>query len=1852
MTMMNDFGATQDINKNVRDLVELLRFRAFHQPQRRAFTFLVDGERQIDLSYEELEFRARAIAARLQKRLLAGQRALLLYPAGLDFIAAFFGCLYAGVIAVPAYLPRLNRSLRSLQCIINDARPAVALTSSAWLSRFVAAGPRSVPRLTLPWITTDDIESDADPNWKRPLIDPQSVAFLQYTSGSTAEPKGVMVSHANLLHNLQMIARVFQQSAQSVIVGWLPLYHDMGLIGNVMQPLYLGAQCILLSPFSFMQRPISWLSAISRYGATTSGGPNFAYELCVRKTSEAERESLDLSSWEVAFNGAEPLHAETLERFAAAFLPYGFRSSAFYPCYGLAEATLLVSGAKRAGSGEPTIKSFEGEALARHRVVEIEAKLQTAGARQLVGCGLPQMEAQVLIVEPETGRTCGSDQVGEVWVSGEGVAAGYWNRHEESQQMFRAELAGSTTRERRKYLRTGDLGFLLEGELFISGRIKEMIILRGLNYYPQEIEQTVQRSVAQRVRGSVVAFGVERGGQEVLIIVAEVARGIGEVELQEVVREIREAVMEEHEVVVDGVALVRVGELEKTSSGKMRRHATRERYERGMLKVEAEWRAPWNEGESDLELDRRITLVGEQESGESGSAAEEWGGKKTGPVGDNSKEEDVGGRTSKQLEVAEWLRGLLSRWLGLPVTQIDERAAITRYGVDSLKAIELMHEVEKRWGVCLPMVSVLDSATVADFAHQVSEAMAATVADTLTTSRAVKGVEVGEQQYPLSYGQRGLWYLQQSSTDSGLYNLASAMRLNSGLKIDALREAFQSVIEQHEALRSTFHVVDGDVVQRVAKQMTISIDEEDASRYSEVELQEVLGAEAYRGFELQAGPLVRVRVFRRGASGKDVLLVVVHHLVADFWSLALLVEQLGKSYAEKRGGRREAEREMGSEPVRGYRKYVLWQREEVAGARGERDRRYWLERLSGELPVLEISRDMVRPAVQSHRGATEVWQMGRQLTERIRRLGQRQGATLYMTLLAAFQVLLHRYSGQEDILIASPTAGRHSVEFADVVGYFVNPVIIRADCFGNPTFSEFLNQIRQRVLEAFEHQGYPFPLLVEHLQPRRDPSRPPLAQVMFALQKAQQGKEEALISLALNEAGPTIEVGGLELEQVPLKRQVAMFDLTLMMAERDGRLIGSLKYNTDLFDAGTISRMATQYQTLLKAIVTEPGQRLSTLPLLEEADRCHLLEWNIRTADSSQGKTINKVFEEQAARTPDAVAVVYKQEQLTYAQLNSKANQLAHHLRSLGLRPEGRVGICLERSVEMITAWLGILKAGGAYVPLEPAYPKGLLGFMLQAADVRVLLTQQRLIERVTNHDSQVVCLDSGWNTIAREQATNPLNEAQPDNLAYVIYTSGSTGEPKGVMVSHQSVLNLLTELQHAIYGRYQNGSLRVGLNASLVFDASVKQLIVLLMGHSLYIVPDEIRNEGRSFVSFMQRKTLNVLDCTPSHLELLIDAGFLQGMKKHSATILVGGEPINVQLWQRMLEAKEITFYNLYGPTECTVDATACEVRLSPAKPSIGRPLVNVRTYLLDCELQPVPIGVSGELHIAGPGLARGYLERPALTAERFIPNPFSQEPGARLYKTGDLACYLPDGNIRFLERIDQQVKLRGFRIELGEIEVNLCAHADIRTAVVIVRLEKSGERRLVAYLVPERGYAPDVNQLRRFLIDRLPSYMVPAAFVILESLPLTVRGKIDRDALPAPDYDRAGIAEPLVAPRNSVEEVLARIFAQVLGLAEVGIYDNFFELGGHSLMATQLTSQLEDILPTATPLLTLFFEDPTVAGLATHISHDLGEGGVEKITEVLDRMGRLSDIEVEAMLSEQELSDVPNFGLRGSEL
>jgi amino acid adenylation domain-containing protein len=1773
------------------NLIELLRGRALSQPDEVAYTFLSEreGEEEQSLTYGELDRRARAIAALLAENGAKGERALLLYPPGLDYVAAFFGCLYASVVAVPAYPPRLNRNLRRLQSIAADSRATMALTTASLMTRLKPLSEQVSELKALRWLATDGLDSEqGEHGWSEPVVSGDELAFIQYTSGSTAEPRGVMITHANVLSNEQMIQRAFNQSAESVIVGWLPLYHDMGLIGNLLQPLYLGARCILMSPAAFLRRPARWLEVISRYKATTSGGPNFAYDLCARKVSAEERAQLDLSSWSVAYNGAEPVRAETLERFAEVFAECGFRREALAPCYGLAESTLLVS-AKRPSS-PPTIKTFDAQALADNvarEAIEGDAKRST-----LAGCGETLPGQRVLIVNPISLMRAAAGEVGEVWVSGPSVAQGYWNTEIESEQTFRAYL--SDTGE-GPFLRTGDMGFLADGELFITGRIKDLIIIRGLNHFPQDIELTVQQCDPALEQGRGAAFTVEIMGQEQLVVVQEADPRRRE-NLSQLLEKIRRAVTEEHELEVHAVVLIKAGTLPRTSSGKVQRRACRELFLTNSLTTLAEDHQPIEAAAAPISI---------------------------APLRDAA-------------DIETWLQAQLAAKLGAAESAIDINQPITRYGIDSLSAIELTYRLEQSLGVKVEMVSFLEGASIAKLAEHVRASLNATPsADDAQPQTEPVAAQNLNGEHPLSYGQKSLWFMHRLSPESTAYNIPCAMRIEGELDVTLLREVFQSLTDRHAALRTVFDISQqGEPVQRVSPNASVRFEEQDATTWDEATLHQHLSEAANRPFNLSTDSLLRVSLYRISAQ-EHVMLLVMHHIITDFWSLSILMQELSALYQAKRAGR-----PLSLEPLPlQYTDYVDRQRSLLEGAEGERLWSYWERQLAGQLPVFDLPAGRTRPPTQTFRGASVSFQLDPELAAGLKALAREKDATLYTILLTAFVTLLHRYSGQEEILVSSPTTGRSGSELSGLVGYFVNPVVVRANITGSQTFKDMLEHVRERVLATLAHQQYPFALLVERLGLERDPSRSPLAQVMFALQRTPDGGEGALAAWALNEAGASMEMGDLRLESISVERQSAQFDLTLMMAEEKGRLLGSLKYNTDLFDESLISEMAAHFCTLLRGVVKEANRPIATLPLLGDEEQEQILrEWNETQADYARDKTFSQLFEEQAARTPLALAVEYGTEQLTYAQLNSRANQLASYLQSEGLRPEERVGICLSHSLEMVVALLGVLKAGGVYVPLDPAYPSERLALIIRDAEIRLLLSRSDLFELPAGFDARLILLDREREAIDSRSDENPPQQTLPGNLAYVIYTSGSTGKPKGVMVEHRSIINLWTALERAVYSSYGGAALRVGLNAPLIFDASVKQIAALLGGHSLHPIPEEKRGDGNALLSYVEQHKLDALDATPSHVELLLGAGLLRNSEPSLKLLLVGGEAINNRLWQTMAEAQPgIGFFNVYGPTECTVDTTACEIRKATPL-SIGRPLANVRTYVLDQKLQLLPAGVPGELHVAGAGLARGYLNRPALTAEKFIPNPFSDSPGERLYKTGDLVCYESNGEIRFLERIDRQVKLRGFRIELGEIEEALREHQSLSDAAVLLVSDEVGEKCLVAYVVSNQQANDVTGELRSYLKGKLPAYMIPQFFVTLEALPRTTSGKVDRMALPPPE--RVKLLQPEDSssePRTPVEELLSVIFAQMLGLDEVGLYDNFFELGGHSLLATRLISQLQDIFPTDVPLLTLFFEDPTVAGLAAALSENQSSEEIsEKIEQVLSSIGELSDDEVNSLLSQ----------------
>ena len=2980
-------------------LIELLRGRAQFQPNRLAYSFLLDGESdEVSITYAQLDRRARAIGAWLQSKEASGERVLLLYPPGLDYIAAFFGCLYAGATAVPAYPPRLNRPVPRIQAIVADAKPKMTLTTTAILSNIEKRFEHTPDLKALHWLNTDEIPPDLDLYWQFPGVTPDTLAFLQYTSGSTSQPKGVMLSHANLMHNLKVIRHGFQIGDQGRGVFWLPSYHDMGLIGGVLEPMYVAGPSQLMSPVSFLQRPFRWLQAITRFKGTISGAPNFAYDLCVEKITKDEIKTLDLSSWRLAFCGAEPVRPETLDRFAETFKSCGFRKQAFYPCYGLAEATLLVSGGE--GSGEPVTFSLQRSALEQDRVVPALSEREQ-DALTMVSCGRTMLDQQIIIVHPDTLNPCEPDEIGEIWVSGPSIAQGYWNNPIDTKQAFQAFIQDTGE---GPYLRTGDMGFLRNGELFITGRLKDLIIIHGRNHYPQDIELTVEKSHPALQPSGGAAFSVPIEDEERLVIVQELTRQHRKANVDQVAKAIRKAVAEDHDLQVYAILLVKPLSIPKTSSGKIKRHACKREFLENRLDVIGEWKAtpsksyegepkgkiasleiskpgdleisssrvalesgapfkdiiqawlvrhiaaPLNispeeidpkqpfvyygldsvqavslSGDLEIFLGRRlsptliwdypsidllseylasespisvletrpmeittptgslpgskepIAVVGlglrfpgaenpeefwqllrdgidairevpsdrwDQDSfydadpSASGKTVTRWGGfldrvdlfdpqffgispreaarmdpqqrlllevswealenaglavdklagtltgvfvgissydyssfqfedphnidaysgtgnahsiaanrlsylldlrgpsmavdtacssslvavhmacrslqtgetnlalvggvnlmltpdltitfsqarlmaadgrcktfdaradgyvrgegcgmlvlkrlsdalregdnilalirgsavnhdgrsngltapnglaqqavirqalKEAGvhpsqinyieahgtgtPLGDpievsalravleegrtdqqlcllGSVKTNIGhleaaagvaglikvilalqheeipphlhlekvnpyidleaspleiatrnhpwprdkqprlagvssfgfggtnahvvvseapvlekevllearradmqvvsdrpvhiltlsaksdlalkelaarfaegmagelhkqgifsdvcftanaGRThfehrlafigdtfdqaqgsleaftigeradnlinghilkgrkpriaflftgqgsqypgmgrllyatqpvfkdildscaeilqpileppdelmqmgsspillrimfpapgektlihqtaytqstlfafeyalaemwrswglepdlvmghsvgeyvaacvagvfnledglrliaergrlmqslppngmmaavfapvaevlpvvepykehvsiaaangpentvisgeiqavqqilvdltvvgisAKQLQVshafhsplmesilddfvhtanemhysppriplvsnlfgeilgvedlpdagywrqhirqtvkfeagmhamsiknpdiyleigpspvllgmgkrclpkseAEWLpslrpgkndwqvlleslakiyvmgaqvdwmafdrdhlrrkiflptypferksfwfgrskkttsapgfsdnvispdshpllgrrlrspleiyeseqrldgegdfEGLVrqmaleiaqesfgpgshkieeadwgesfpdlhdaftiqllisdksedeftyqifilgdsqNQWhlgaegkvqrgearlsedlqpasrsareasidrsailvaeeperlsllesylheqiaavLGLDPADLDNHHPLDTLGMDSLMAMEVKNRIENDLEIILPIVNLLEGPTVDSLAKQAVEFLTAPLEEGFEVIPLKGSPESGDQPsegFPLSYGQQALWFLHQLIPEDLSFNVAGAVRIRGRLDISALQRAFQKIVDRHATLRTTFRAISGQPLQQVQMEMPVPFEVVNASSWSGEQFQDRLVFEAHRPFDLEGGPVFRVILFTRTPISPEVqdyidqehvLLLSMDHIITDFWSMTLLAQEVITQYRSVVDGLPATQLEP--LPVQ-YTDYVRWQAEVLAGPEGERLWNYWQGQLGGDLTMLDLPTDRPRQPVQTFGGDSVSLQMDSQILSGLKEMAKKQGATLFMVLLAAFQTLLHRYSGQDDFLVGTVTSGRNRSELAGLIGYFLNPVAIRADFSGDPTFIEYLQRVRETTLKAFEHQDYPPALLAERLGIKRDPSRPPLFETMFILQKAQMGVAQGLSPFALGLSGATLEIDGMVLESMALGKQPAQFDLTLMMAEMGDDLAATIHYNTDLFEAETIQRLLQHLKVLLQEVVDNPHERINSFQLLPQVERYKLLvDWNDTNREFPKDLCIHQVIEEQVARTPQAIAIQAGEEYLTYLEFDQRAQALASHLRSLGVGPEILVAVCLKRSLDMLVGLLGVLKSGGAYVPLDPSYPPDRLAYILEDSRPKVLLTHKGLVSEFTNQDLTVVYLDDDKNLVpATSSPSLTPDHPKPDNLAYVIHTSGSTGKPKGVQITHRSVVNFLYAMQKEPGMRRDDVLVSV---TTLSFDiAGLELFLPLTLGAKVVIADQETASDGLSLSRLLERSGATVMQATPATWRLLLDSGW---HPSKNLKMLCGGEELPRDLAERLLKGDE-ELWNLYGPTETTIWSSVYRVEHGIGTIPIGKPIANTRMYVLDDLMQPVPIGVVGDLYIGGEGVARGYLNRVDLTAEQFIQDPFSGEDQAHLYRTGDLARYLPNGYIEFLGRSDNQVKVRGFRIELGEVEEALREHPGVRASVVIAMKDPSAENQLVAYLVPEQnksgagdgdGQGQSFSeQLRGFLRRKLPDYMIPAIFVVLDALPLTPNGKVDRRALPAPTRDRGILGEAFVPPRTSLEQELAKICSEVLdlpfdnGRSPIGVNDSFFDLGGHSLLAAKLIFQLREKYQVNLPLRRLF-ERPTVAGLAyaIEVARSAGNGyeipiGEEGLVGNLFEAMTLEKLQAEVTLDE----------------
>jgi amino acid adenylation domain-containing protein len=1724
-------------------VADVLRYRAGRHPERRAFIFLGDGVSETRaMSYGELELHALCVASRLRERCAPGDRVLLLYPPGLDFIAAFFGCLSAGVVAVPAYPPRRNRMMSRLQSIVLDASPALVLSTGPVLQSVAAHDGVSPELAAIPWVATDADDGPV-PAFDAAAFDRKRLALLQYTSGSTSAPKGVMVTHGNLLHNSECIRRSFELTPDSVGVSWLPGYHDMGLIDGILQPVYAGFPAYVMAPASFIEQPIRWLKAISNFRGTHSGGPNFAYALCADRTTPEQRDGLDLTCWSSAYNGAEPVHLRTLRRFEEIYTRHGFGRQFFYPCYGLAEGTLMVTGGTVAA--EPVICAVETVHLEQHRVRPCAPSAE--GARRLVGCGHAGCGTHVVIVDPVTLRACPADRVGEIWVRGESVAAGYWEQPQKTRETFGAYLAGTGE---GPFLRTGDLGFIREGELFVTGRLKDMFVIRGNNHYPQDIELTAERSHPALRIGCAAAFTAAGEESEQLVVVLEVERAaLRDLDVEGIAGAVRAAVTEEHDLGTYAVVFLSPGTIPKTSSGKIQRHACRTEFLNGGLR---------EVGRSILPPAERATATPAPEDLSALAPA------------------------ARRTLVMERLRRMTAQTLRVRLSPSEAERPLIELGIDSMTAVELLHRIQNEFGVVLSQTDLLGKASVESLARSVLKQLRE-----LPSTPEPVIVHAGSMvEYPLSRGQQALWFMYRMAPSSAAYNVSFTARSRSTLYADLLRDAFRAVAARHPSLRTTFDSVDGVPVQRVLAEVEPDFTVIDATGWSRHDLETHLRSLVHRPFDLKAGPPVRMHLYSLG-DGEHVVHLTAHHIIVDYWSLAILLDDLRTYYRAIVEGRRAVLPPVGWTPAH----FVQWQLRTVDGPEGRRLWSYWSGQLDGTVSDAPLLTDRPRPPAQSFRGGTLDVRLDDGLVGGLRSLARTEGTTLYVVVLAALQVLLHHYTGEEEIVVGSSVSGRSRSELARMVGYVANQVVLRGHVRGMMSFRNLLVHLGKVVAGAIEHQDYPFSTLVERLRPDRDPGRSALFQVMFAYEKA--------FELTASTSDP------FRFERICIQPETAQFDLTLTLVDGRDYLIVSWNYCRDLFERKTIERMSTHFLRLLESIV-EPDVPIAMLTWQSAEDRLQTMEWGNarnragRPADGAS-LCVHRWFEAQVERTPDAPAVRGPEEGSSYSydEVNARANCLAHHLRSLGITTEVPVGICMRRSAGMIIALLGVLKAGGAYVPLDPSQPRQRLLHMMNGSGLRVVLTESDILENVPVTGATRLATARSWQEYADGNAANPAVGISPDNLAYVIFTSGSTGVPKGVMVTHRALTSYLDWSVHEYVAAAGDGAPVI---SSISFDATITALFTpLLVGRCVTLLP-ELREIEALSEALRAGADFSLVKITPAQLDLLTSATAGKMAGGRIRTLVVGGEALaerTVDHWRAC--SPPVRIINEYGPTEAVVGCCTYEVREHRSlwgRVPIGTPIARAEIYLLDRHLRPVPVGSPGELYIGGIGLARGYANDPVLTAEKFVPHPF--RAGMRLYRSGDRARYLPDGTLDFLGRIDDQIKIRGVRIEPGDVESVLCLHPAVRTALVILRHD-DGREFLVAYVVLRPGMSDAIpDDLRDWTADRLPRVMVPSAFIVVDALPLTRHGKIDTRALPAPD--RSPVT-PGAAPVTEVESIIAAIWRETLRLDSVGVDENFFELGGHSLLAAEVHSALQKRLRRELPIVDLL-QYPTIASLARHLS------------------------------------------------
>lgn len=1673
-------------------------------------------------SYGRLQADVHGIAAWLSTQTHAGDRVLLAFGPGLDFVRVFWACVLSGRVAVPVPAPdpvRLHHAAPRLRSLIADSRAALVLTSASLLDAAAATLDPATFAMAR-WMALPDsasLDSAETPAFAPPALEPASLAYLQYTSGSTSAPRGVRLTHANVIANIRAVIASNHGNNASRALSWLPHFHDYGLVFGVLAPVIAGATGYLMSPVAFLRRPLRWLEAIAAYRITHSGAPESAYAACLQALGDKPL-GMRLDSLVSLTCGAEPIRAATVERVLAVFGAAGLRPDAFAPSYGLAEAVLGVS--STTPGTPPRIVSADAAALLAHR---FEPAADTSrDARRLVGCGRAMPNTELLVVE--AGRPCADGEVGEIWVGSPSIGEGYWMQPEASEAVFGGHLANGAG----PFLRTGDLGFLDRGELFVTGRLKDLVIVHGENHYPQDLEWSAERAHPDLRVGHGAAFPVDTPGGEAVVLALELQRRPVPTDTEAVFSAVRRAIAVEHGLPVHAVALVRAGALPRTSSGKIQRHRCREAF----LANELPLAAPLDTGGDEATaLDEEALATPEERPGA------------------------VLPRDAREQAVWDiWREVLGTRAFGV-------HESFFELGGNSLRMTQVLSRIRQRFDVELPLAELFEHASVAAMAAQVARQAASGGGAAAAHDGGIERVP-RSGPLPASLSQRRMWVIQHFDPASTAYNVPIAIRLRGALDPALCQQALDLMVERHEGLRTAFVMGEDEPMQSIAPKLAVPIEFIDLSdlpgREGNEQARALLADRIAQPFDLSQAPLHRPTLIRLGER-EHVLFWLLHHAITDNWAGALLMREALAAYGALAAGRRPES----APPAIAYADYAAWQRRPESVEARRPHLAYWLERLR-DLPELDLPTDFPRPAKASAKGARVSAELPLRLREAMREFGGREAVTPFVIYLSAFVLMLSRQAKSEDVAIGMPIANRHRFAAEQLVGTLVNTLVMRTDLAGDPSFTQLVHRVRRNALEAYTHQEAPFDELIDALGHDRTLRPEGPVRVLFNVLNAPVGKPELF---------------GLEVDEFDFERTAAQFDLSMHIDTEFAHRI-HLEYATDLYSAASAARMLENYLSLVERLLAQPERHLSEHEMLSPAQMSLLRHgWNGARAPLPAQQLVHRYLDLGAPEIRTRVAVIDADgDTLGYGEIEAQSNMLARVLRARGIARGQRVGLCIERSPAMLIAQLAVMKAGAAYVPLDPDYPVERLRFMAADADLSAILTQRSASAILDGLNVPMLRVDDERLTAGSSgDALEPQPEldATPADEAYLIYTSGSTGQPKGVRVPHRGVVNFLAGMVKMPGLAADDCVLAI---TSPSFDPSVLDLLLPLVVRAKVVIASQQQvHEPAALRVLLERHGVTLLQATPSGWRGLIETGWA-GSPGFRA--LIGGESLPPILAERLME-RSAELWNIYGPTETTVWTTAWKVESPRDGIAIGRPIDNTTVWVLDEHGHCCPIGVPGELYVGGAGVTLGYYHRDALTAERFVPDPFSDDAEARLYRTGDLGRWRHDGVLEHLGRADHQVKLRGYRIEMGEIESALLDYPDLAHCVAVTHAQSEEDVRLVAYSVARIGTAPTPFLLREHLRTRLPHYMIPQHFVALAAMPMLPNGKVDRASLPAPVID---IVLPdgrsYVPPVTHSEQVIAGIWSELLGVEKIGRTDNFFDLGGHSLMAMRSVAAIEALL------------------------------------------------------------------------